>query len=197
MAAYSARLGNSSCGLSISAIPNRLTCESADLVTKNLTHFPLEDNMTPEITVNHMPNEASTSKFARVYLPAIIRVLIGLAYLIFGLNGFLNFIPQPTTPMPENATAFLGGLMKSGYMFPLIAVTHLVVGALLVSNRYVPLALALIAPFTVNSMLFHMFLEHSGLPMAIIFLALELYLVWVYRHAFRAMLAARVAPFEK
>jgi hypothetical protein len=152
--------------------------------------------MTSKVAFDQMPTNSSSSKLVRVYLPATIRILIGLAYLIFGLNGFLNFIPQPTTPMPENATAFLGGLMKSGYMFPLIAVTHLVVGAFLLSNRFVPLALALIAPFTVNSVLFHLFLEHSGLPMAIIFLALELYLVWVYRHAFRAMLGARAAPFE-
>jgi|SRR3954447_5800545 hypothetical protein len=153
--------------------------------------------MTPDVTINQMPTKTHTSKFVSVYLPATIRVLIGLAYLIFGLNGFLNFIPQPTTPMPEAATAFLGGLMKSGYMLPLIAVTQLVVGAFLLSNRFVPLALALIAPFTVNSILFHLFLEHTGLPMAIVFLALELYLVWVYRHAYRSMLAVRVTAFER
>src|SRR4051794_7027071 len=110
--------------------------------------------MTSKVAFDQMPTNSSSSKLVRVYLPATIRILIGLAYLIFGLNGFLNFIPQPTTPMPENATAFLGGLMKSGYMFPLIAVIHLVVGAFLLSNRFVPLALALIAPFTVNSVLF-------------------------------------------
>jgi hypothetical protein len=68
------------------------------------------------------------------------------------------------------------------------------VGVLLLVNRFVPLALALFAPFMVNSIAFHIFLEHSGLPMAAVFLALELYLAWSYRAAFRPMLAARVTP---
>jgi hypothetical protein len=128
------------------------------------------------------------------YLPPIARILLGLPLLVFGLNGFLNFIPPPSTPLPEGATAFVGALVQSGYMFQMIAVTHLLVGALLVLNRFVPLALALFAPFIVNSIAFHVFLERSGLPMAIVFLAFELYLVWVYRHAYRPMLKARVSP---
>src|SRR5437870_3990186 len=91
-----------------------------------------------------------TAKSITRYFPAIARVVIGLPFLIVGLNGLLNFLPQPTTPMPEGAGAFLGALMKTGYMIPLISATQLVVGALLLSNRFVPLALALIAPFFVN-----------------------------------------------
>jgi hypothetical protein len=79
-------------------------------------------------------------------------------------------------------------------MMHLIGGTQAIVGALLLANRFVPLALALIAPFLVNSIAFHTFLEPSGRPMAIIFSALELYLVWKYRAAFRPMLAARVTP---
>jgi putative oxidoreductase len=108
----------------------------------------------------------------------------------------LNFIPPPSTPLPEGAMAFLGALVQSGYLMQLIAVTHLQVGALLVLNRFVPLALVLFAPFIVNSLAFHVFLERSGLPMAIVFLALELYLAWVYRHAYRLMLVARVNRAE-
>jgi hypothetical protein len=128
------------------------------------------------------------------FFPAIARFVMGLPLLVFGLNGFLNFIPPPETPMPEGAAAFAGALVNSGYMMPLIAVTLLVVGALLVVNRFVPLALALFAPFIVNSVLFHVFLERSGLPIALVFLALELYLAWAYRTAFRPMLAARTTP---
>jgi putative oxidoreductase len=128
------------------------------------------------------------------YLPTVARYLMGLPLLVFGLNGFLNFIPQPETPMPEKAMAFAGALMSSGYMMQLIAVTLLVVGLLLVVNRFVPLALALFAPFILNSVLFHVFLERSGLPIACVFLVLELYLAWAYRAAFRPMLAARVNP---
>ena len=128
------------------------------------------------------------------FFPAIARILMGLPLFVFGLNMFLNFIPQPKTPMSEGAMAFAGALFKSGYMMPLIGTTLLIVGVLLLSNRFVPLALALFAPFIVNSIAFHVFLEHSGLPMAAVFLALELYLAWAYRHAYRTMLAARVAP---
>ena len=135
------------------------------------------------------PNQAFTQHF-----PAIARVLLGLPLLVFGLNAFFNFIPQPATPMPEGAAAFAGALMKSGYMMQLIGVTHLIVSLFLLSNRFVPLALALFAPFMVNSVAFHVFLEHSGLVMAAIFLALELYLAWSYRHAYRTMLAAKVDP---
>jgi len=128
------------------------------------------------------------------HLPVVARYLMGLPLLVFGLNGFLNFIPQPETPMPEGAAAFAGALVNSGYMMQLIAVTLLVVGLLLVVNRFVPLALALFAPFILNSVLFHVFLERSGLPIAVVFLVLELYLAWTYRAAFRPMLAARVNP---
>jgi len=128
------------------------------------------------------------------HLPVVARYLMGLPLLVFGLNGFLNFIPQPETAMPEGAAAFAGALVNSGYMMQLIAVTLLVVGLLLVVNRFVPLALALFAPFILNSVLFHVFLERSGLPIAVVFLVLELYLAWAYRAAFRPMLAARVNP---
>jgi hypothetical protein len=131
--------------------------------------------------------------FNRVF-PAIARILMGLPLLVFGLNAFFNFIPQPKTPMSEGAMAFAGALYKSGYMMQLIGATQLIVGAMLVSNRFVPLALALFAPFIVNSIAFHLCLEPTGRPMAAIFLALELYLAWAYRQAYRSMLAARVAP---
>jgi len=136
------------------------------------------------------PNKNTFARFC----PAIARVLMGLPLFIFGLNGFFNFIPQPKTPLPEGAIAFAGALVNSGYMMQLIAVTLLTVGSLLLTNRFVPLALALFAPFIVNSLAFHIFLERSGLIMAGVFLLLELYLTWCYRHAFRPMLAARVTP---
>src|SRR5688572_27849159 len=128
------------------------------------------------------------------FFPAIARVLLGLPLFVFGLNGFLNFIPQPKTPLPEGAVAFATALMATGYMMQLIGGTMLVVGTLLLINRFVPVALALFAPFMVNSLAFHIFLEHAGLPMAAIFAGLELYLAWTYRAAFRPMLAARVSP---
>jgi hypothetical protein len=126
--------------------------------------------------------------------PAIARYVLGLPLLVFGLNMFFNFIPQPKTPMAEGAAAFAGALFKSGYMMQLIGVTFLLVAAFLLSNRFVPLALALFAPFIVNSIAFHVCLEHTGLPMSVVFLALEVYLAWSYRSAYRSVLTARVSP---
>jgi hypothetical protein len=133
---------------------------------------------------------AAPPSFTR-HFPTVARILLGLPLLVFGLNGWLNFIPPPPTPLPERAAAFAGALFQTGYMLPLIGTTHLVVGALLVANRFVPLALVLFAPFIVNAVAFHVFLEHSGLPMAAVFAGLELYLAWVHRAAWRPLLTAR------
>jgi hypothetical protein len=78
-------------------------------------------------------------------------------------------------------------------MLPLICVTQALAGALLLTNRFVPLALALLAPIVVNIFAFHVFLEPSGRVMAVVVAAVELYLVWQYRDAYRPMLAARTA----
>ena len=135
-------------------------------------------------------SQPSRRSFAR-FLPVIARVLLGLPLVIFGLNGFLNFITPPPEPLPEKAMAFAGALVESGYMMPLIGATMLVSGVLLVIGRFVPLALVLMAPFFLNSVLFHLFLERSGLVMALIFTALELYLAWVHRKAYQPLFMAR------
>src|SRR5512141_1582978 len=94
-------------------------------------------------------------------LPAGGRVLLGVLFFVSGLNGFLNFLPQPSVTLPAGAAAFSSALLNTGYMFPLIMATQLIVGTLLLVNRFVPLALALLAPFVVNSIAFHIFLEPS------------------------------------
>jgi len=79
-------------------------------------------------------------------------------------------------------------------MIPLIFTTQTLGGALLLVNRFVPLALALLAPVVVNIILFHLFLAPSGLPIATVVLVLELFLAWSHRAAFRSMLAFRSKP---
>ena len=76
-----------------------------------------------------------TNSFTR-HLPTIARILMGLPLIVFGLNGFFNFIPPPTTPLPEKAAAFAGALANTGYMMQLIGATQLIVGLLLVLNRF-------------------------------------------------------------
>jgi hypothetical protein len=128
------------------------------------------------------------------FLPVIARILMGLMFFIFGLNGFLHFIPQPKEAMPEGVTALMGGFIKSGYMMPLIFGTQTLVGVLLLTNCFVPLALALIAPVIVNIIAFHVFLMPSTIVPGIVVLVLEIYLAWEYRRVYAPMLACRVQP---
>ena len=142
----------------------------------------------PEALMEQPPNSSTR------HLPVAGRILMGLIFLVFGLNGFLHFIPQPKTPMPEGAASFAGALLKTGYMFPMVMGTQLLVGVLLLLNRFVPLALALLAPVVVNIVAFHVFLAPSGLVLALVVLVLELHLAWAYRNAFRPMLKLRTQP---
>ncbi len=130
-----------------------------------------------------------TARSAARWIAASARILMGGLFFLSGLNGLFNLLPPPAAQLPQGATAFLGALMNTGYMFPMIMTTQLIVGALLLANRYVPLALVLIAPFIVNSVAFHAFLEPSGRPMALIVLVLELGLAWYYRSAYRPLLS--------
>jgi hypothetical protein len=131
------------------------------------------------------------------YLTIIARTLMGLGFLVFGLNGFFHFIPQPKDAMPPGAMDFFGALVKTGYMIPLIFATQTLAGALLLVNCFVPLALALIAPVIVNIILFHVYLAPTSYAPAIIVVALELYLAWAYRKSFLPMLAMRAKPGAK
>jgi len=123
---------------------------------------------------------------------AAARYVQGAAFLLFGLNGFLQFLPAP--PMPDAAAAFGGALFATGYMFPLIKGTEVLTAVLLLSNRFVPLALALIAPIVVNIVAFHAFLAPAGMALPLLLLATELFLAWSYRGVFAPMLKARVQP---
>ncbi len=150
--------------------------------------------MTSEVTFNVEIKKASLAKRISRHAPGGVRILLGVLFFVSGLNGFLNFLPQPAAALPAKATAFVGALMSTGYMFPLIMATQLIVGTLLLANRFVPLAITLLAPFIVNSIAFHIFLEPSGRPIAFVVLALELYLAWSYRESFRPMLRVRTSP---
>jgi uncharacterized membrane protein YphA (DoxX/SURF4 family) len=126
-------------------------------------------------------------------VPAAARILLGLIFTVFGLNGFLNFIPMG--PMADDAAgAFLGALVSSGYLMTLVKVVEVVGGLMLLANRFVPLALAVIAPVVLNIVLFHAFLAPAGIALALVVLLLELFLAWSYRGAFAPMLRAKTEP---
>jgi putative oxidoreductase len=123
------------------------------------------------------------------HLPTAARLFLGLVFTVFGLNFFLHFLPMP--PTPPRATAFAGALFASGYLFPLLKSTEVLAGLLLLSGRFVTLALAVLAPIVINIVGFHLFLAPSGLALPLAVLAAELYLAWTYRAAFAPMLRAR------
>jgi hypothetical protein len=135
----------------------------------------------------------STSKSFRYGVTAA-RCLMGLAFAFAGLNGlFMWFPPPPAETMPAGLVT-LTTAFSSTYLGNLVAGTQLVVGLLLLANRFVPLALAVLAPVIVNIVAVHLFIDPKGLPIAFVVLALELFLAYAYRHTYRPMLAACVQP---
>ena len=142
-----------------------------------------------------MSTDAAPAKSFARHFPTVARVLLGLVFFVFGLNGFLNFMPPPPKEtLPAALVAFSEAMINTGYLFALVKGTEVLVGALLLLNRFVPLALTLIAPVIVNIVAVHVLLAPSGAVISIVILALELYLAWAYRSAFRPMLGARISP---
>jgi putative oxidoreductase len=119
----------------------------------------------------------------------VARYLAGVIFLVFGLNGFLHFIPLP--PPGGVAGQFMGALFVSHYLTLIFALQ--VIGAvLLLANRYVPLALAILAPVIVNILCFHALMAPSGLPLAL-FVTVLWALVFVHsRSAFTGLFQSRL-----
>ena len=125
-------------------------------------------------------------------LPMIARILLGLVFTVFGANKIIHFLPMP--PMEGAAGDLMGGLMKSGFFFPLLGAVETVAGLLLLSGRYVPLGLAMLAGPVVGILAFHVTLAMAGLPVALVCLLLEVYLAYAYRDSFAGVLNAKAAP---
>lgn len=137
------------------------------------------------------PESSAPSRFARIAMH-VARVLLGLVFFVFGLGALLNwFPPPPPETLPPKLVAFDAGIRSSGYLFELLKGTETLMGLLLLVNRFVPLALVILAPIILNIVLVHVVMAPSGLPVAIVVLALELYLAWVHRRAFAPLLTAK------
>lgn len=118
------------------------------------------------------------------------RLLLGLLFTVFGLNGFLQFIPMP--PPQGVAGQFMGALFVSHYLIAIFAL-QTVAGLLLLANRFVPLALAILAPIVVNIVLFHATMDPKGLGLAFVTAALWVVLFFHQRTAFAGIFAPRTA----
>jgi putative oxidoreductase len=118
----------------------------------------------------------------------IARYLLGFIFLVFGLNGFLHFLPAQ---MPSGiAGQFIGALFVSNYLVAVFLV-QLIGAVLLLINRYIPLALTLLAPVIVNILLFHVLMAPAGLVLALVVTVLWGLVFLSVRSAFRGLWQAR------
>lgn len=115
----------------------------------------------------------------------IARTLLGLIFVVFGANIFLNFLPMP--PLAGMAGDFFKVMFASHYL-NVVAVFEIIGGLILLSGRFTPLGLTLIGPVIVNILCFHILMNPAGLPLAIIVSVLALFLLWRERSAFAGLL---------
>ena len=122
-------------------------------------------------------------------LTLIVRLLLGLLFVVFGLNGFLNFLSMG--PMPSGlAGQFIGALVLSHY-FWVVAGLQVAGGALLLVNRYVPLGLVLLGPVIVNIIVYHVFLNPTGMALPIVVTILWLIVFYAHRQYFAGIFVQR------
>jgi putative oxidoreductase len=114
----------------------------------------------------------------------IARVLLGLVFVVFGSNAFLHFIPTP--PMSGPGGAFVTAMMDTGYV-KVVGGCQVAGGLILLIGRYIPLGLTLLGPVIVNILCFHILMDRSGLPIALVVAALALFLLWRYRANFAGL----------
>ena len=119
----------------------------------------------------------------------IARYLLGLMFLVFGLNGFLHFIPQP--PPTGLALQYLTVLTESHYMVA-VFLLQIIGGVLLLANRFVPIALVLLGPVIANILLYHALMAPAGIPPGLLALILWLIVFYSVRSAFTGVFVPRV-----
>ncbi len=117
-----------------------------------------------------------------------VRILLGLLFFFFGLNGILHFLPMP--PMPQDDSTTLSVIMMKHGWLTFVSLLQVIGGLLLLVGRYVPLGLVILAPIIVNILLFHLLLAPKGILPGVIVAVLEVFLIWGYRRSFRGLFDA-------
>lgn len=120
------------------------------------------------------------------------RVILGLVFVVFGLNGFFHFIPTPE--MNEPMTELMMSLVGTGYFMMVVKAVEVVSGLMILLGRWLPLGLILLAPVSVHILLVHAFLDQGGLPMAVVIVVLQLFLAFAYRDSFSGVLDPNAQP---
>ncbi len=116
----------------------------------------------------------------------VLRILMGLIFVVFGANKFVGFLPNPE--LNAEAGSLIGAIINSGFMWELMGVIYIVAGLLLIINKAVPFALVLLAPMVVNIFLFHAVLDPAGLagPSTLV-LILQIALMYAHWDKFKAL----------
>jgi putative oxidoreductase len=115
----------------------------------------------------------------------IARSLLGLVFVVFGSNTFLHFFKMP--PMSGPSGDFITAMYSTGYLY-VVGACQVLGGLILLSGRFTPLGLILLGPVIVNILCFHIFMNHQGLPLALVVAALALFLLCRNRSAFASLL---------
>ena len=118
------------------------------------------------------------------------RLILGLVFVIFGLNGFLHFMPNPT-PTAEAGALFVA-FGKTGYFFPMIKSIEVLVGGMFLTNLFAPLAAVIITPVLVGITTIHLFLNPSSIPLMIILHVLHGIIVFGYKKNYQGLLVKKV-----
>ena len=120
----------------------------------------------------------------------IVRILLGVAFLIFGVNGVLNFIPQP--PIPPGLVKDFSTVMAASHYMAAVGVVEIIASVLLLVNRYVPLALVLLGPVLVNILLFHLLMAPASIAPGIVVTIFWFVVFYSVRSAFAGIFQAKV-----
>ena len=127
----------------------------------------------------------------------VVRTLMGLLFLFVSVSYFLMIMGVfPMPPLEGPMKTYNEGLAASGYFFTLLKVTELVCSILLLTGRFVPLALVVLSPIIINIFFVHLFLDQTGLPVAIFLIAANIFLAYCYRDAFKPLLTSRHEAFR-
>lgn len=114
------------------------------------------------------------------------RLLLGLIFTVFGINGFFPFIDPPAPP--EAGMQFLSALGATGYFFPVLKITEIAVGISLLTDRFTALALVILAPISIQIFLYHLNLDPSGLALPILILILHIFLASRWKEKYSKLL---------
>ena len=117
----------------------------------------------------------------------ILRTILALGLIFYGLSKFVTFDFMPTPNLPEEASNFMGSLGATGYVLPIVGGLEILIGVLLLINKWTSFALLLLVPITVNILLFHLFLDTTGILIALVIALINIVLIYKHWKAYRPL----------